>query len=303
MANLFKKQFIVVAGKGGVGKTTISIALAHCAAGRGIRTLLCLSNAPPRYSRLLGGVTLGPKILKIRSNFFVVNLDPVASREEYSFNVLRNHTLHNLIFGSRVVNNFLDAIPGLAEWAILGKATHHALNIVDGRPEYDLVIFDSPATGHGLDVLGLPKAIIESVPTGRILNEAKERVELMSDPNRCEILPVTIPEEMPVNEVIELITELHIRKLSVKRLVINMMPPENSQHLANVLTSIPWKIRHQLLPVEVAVGRHRQREQCLERLAATTSLPMIKLPLLKISELDEAAALHLAKCLDKAISA
>ena len=156
MVDLFDKRFIVVAGKGGVGRTTVSMILGVCAAKMGKRTLVCLTNAPLRYSELLGGVTLEKGIHKANENLHVVNLNPVSSREEYGLMVLPSRTLHRIVFGSRLVNAFFDAVPGLAQWSMLGKATHHALNETDGVPEYDLVVFDSPATGHGLDILSLP---------------------------------------------------------------------------------------------------------------------------------------------------
>ncbi len=115
MDSLLEKKFVVVAGKGGVGRTTVSMALGRCVARHNKRTLVCLANAPLRYSELLGGVALGQEIHQVSNNLFVVNLNPVASREEYGLSVLKNRTLHRIIFGSRIVNAFLDAIPGLAE--------------------------------------------------------------------------------------------------------------------------------------------------------------------------------------------
>jgi len=295
MSDLLERKFIVVAGKGGVGRTTVSMILGLCAAARDLRTLVCLSSAPPRYSELLGGVSLGPEPHRAAENLFVANLDPVSAREEYGLKILRNRTLHRLVFESRVVNGFLDAVPGLAEWAMLGKATFHALNVVGGRPEYDLVVFDSPATGHGLDLLSLPGVIASTVPAGRIREEALLRVALMEDPRRCEVVPVTLAEEMPANEAVELVRALEGRSLSVRRIVVNMLtPPEGEEPGAaeGLDPEADWA-----LPARMELDRLRVQRRCLARLKNELNLPIMGLPRIP-GRLHEASAIRLARHLD-----
>jgi anion-transporting ArsA/GET3 family ATPase len=84
-----------------------------------------------------------------------------------------------------------------------------------------MVIFDSPATGHGLDLLRLPAAIISSVKSGRMRAEAVERQKLLEDETRTAIIPVTLLEQMPVNETIELITSLKNYGLPVGCIIVN----------------------------------------------------------------------------------
>jgi anion-transporting ArsA/GET3 family ATPase len=298
MAHLLDKRFVVVAGKGGVGRTTVALILGRCAERRGRRTLVCLTNAPLRYADLLGGVTLGPEPLPVSDLLHVINLEPRAAREEYGLMVLKNRTLHRLVFGSRVVQAFLDAVPGLAEWAMLGKATFHAMAEVDGRPQYDLVVFDSPATGHGLNVLALPRAIVTAIPAGRMREEAAERVTLMSDPDCSEILPVTIPEELPVNETAELVRGLERLGLPVARLVVNMVEasglPAELERLVEREgggeDAPSW-----LLPVAAAVGRRRFQEHALGRLDEDVPLAQLRLPLIAGEGLDERSVLELSR--------
>lgn len=301
MAGLFDKRFIVVAGKGGTGRTTVALILGRCAERRGRRTLVCLANAPLRYADLLGGVTLGLAPLPVSDKLAVINLEPRAAREEYGLMVLRSRTLHRLVFGSRVVQAFLDAVPGLAEWAMLGKATYHALNGLPDDPEYDTVIFDSPATGHGLNVLALPRAIVSAIPAGRMREEAAARVELMADAERCEILPVTLPEELPVNETGELVAGLGRLGLPVRRLVVNMLAPAGvSEGLADVVSreAAGAALPDWLLPAAAAAGRARSQEHALRRLAGDVGLPQVRLPLYPGDGLDEASLLALSRQFD-----
>lgn len=298
MVDLFDKRFVVVAGKGGVGRTTVSMILGVCAAKLGKRTLVCLTNAPLRYSELLGGVTLQGGIHKANENLHVVNLDPVSAREEYGLMVLPSRTLHRIVFGSRLVNAFFDAVPGLAEWSMFGKATYHALNETDGEPEYDMVVFDSPATGHGLDILALPGAIVASVPAGRMREEAAQRVEIMRDRSRFEVIPVTIPEEMPVSEVLELLEALDERGFPVERVVINMIsasevPGELKDLVGDVESCEP--IPDWLLPSAVEVGARAEHDESMRRLKSLVTVPLIGLPMISRSGLDEGSLLRLAR--------
>jgi anion-transporting ArsA/GET3 family ATPase len=300
MSELYSKRFVVVAGKGGVGRTTLAMALGRCAAGQGRRTLVCLCNAPLRYSRLLGGVALGSEIRQVADRLDAINLEPRAAREEYGLMVLKNRTLHRLVFGSRMVQAFLDAVPGLAEWAMLGKATYHALREIDGLPQYDLVVLDSPATGHGLDVLSLPRAIMSAVPSGRMREEAQRRVSLMEDRERCEVLPVTIPEEMAVNEAIELVVGLRALDLSVERLVVNQV--QTAEHGAVVAERVDaavadGELPEWLMPAAAAVSAQRAQQASIERLTSAVSAEMIQLPALAPGGLDEASLLEIARVL------
>jgi len=301
MKALFDKRFVIVAGKGGVGRTTVSMVIGRLGAERGKRTLVCLTNAPLRYLGLVGGVALGSDIREVAENLHVVNLLPRSAREEYGLMVLRNRTLHRLVFGSRIVCAFLDAVPGLAEWAMLGKATYHALREVGGRPQYDLVVFDSPATGHGLEVLSLPRAIVSAVPSGRMREEAARRVELMSDATRCEVVAVAVPEDMVVNEALELVDGLRALDLDVRRLVINMVRPELvGEEVGRLIDDAssardlpPW-----LLPSAAELGSQRVQRASIARLERGVDAEIIKLPLVPGGSLDEASMMDIARAFE-----
>jgi anion-transporting ArsA/GET3 family ATPase len=292
MSRLLDKRFIIVAGKGGVGRTVVSLVLGELAAKHQKRTLVCLCNAPSRYLDLIGHGVLDEGIRRITSHLDVVNLDPRASQEEYSAMILRNRTIHRLIFGSRIVRVFLDAVPGLAEWAMLGKATFHATRRIDGRPEYDLVVFDSPATGHGLDVLALPRAIMSAVQGGRMREEAQLRIALMEDPQKCEVVPVTIPEEMPINEAVEIVPALKNLGLSVERVVVNMVAPRTvSPELIELVARVDkdGDLPSWLVPAAFAIGHQRAQDENLEKLKSALNLPRISLPMMPAGTFGEAS--------------
>lgn len=302
--SIFDKEFVVVGGKGGVGKTSLTVVLGKLSARRGRRTLICLANAPSRYRALLGGVPLTPDIATIARNLDAVNLEPRASQEEYGRSVLPTRTLHKLVFGSKVVRTFLDAVPGLAEWAMLGKATYHALSSTPEHPKYDIVFFDSPATGHGLDVLALPRAIATSVPAGRIRDEALQRIELLEDPTRTEAVPVTLPEEMPVTETREYIVGLRELHLSVERVIVNrfLSHPPSEGLKAAVEAEDSKNLPEWMHPAAVALGAYASQKHAIERLERNLRVPVAVLPLVREEGLGAADVDILADELEPQIS-
>lgn len=293
---LLERHFVVVGGKGGVGRTVVALALGKLASLSGKKVLVCLCNAPPRYTRLVGGLALGPKAVQVSPNLEVVNLEPRASQEEYGHTVIHNQVLHRIVFGSRIVRAFLDAVPGLSEWALLGKATFHALPDSRGKRDYDLVVFDSPATGHGLDILSLPTTIAASIPSGRMRDEAVARVELLADPARCEVVPVTLAQDIPVREAFEYVSRLREKGLCVRRIVVNRVEQTRLSFQLQGLLKGPEATADYLQPAAVAESAFALQESCLEDLSEM-GLPLIALPLLPQAELDEKSLDDLARAL------
>ena len=133
-----------------------------------------------------------------------VNMTPEASLQEYGRMILKVGALYRAVFGNRYVMSFLRGTPGIESWSLLGKAYYHVNEEQNGRPRYDLVILDGPATGHALDMLRTPHALREMVPPGLMRREADGAWELFTDPERTAFALVSIPEDMPVNETVEL---------------------------------------------------------------------------------------------------
>ena len=158
-------RFVLVTGKGGVGKSTVvsSLAKAHAKAGR--RVLVALCNVKEGLSKLLGCAPLDAEVRPLAPGIWGVNMEPERCVEEYGAMTLHSKTLYSLLFDNRYVRTFLRAVPGLHEWSMLGKAWWHTTETRDdGSFTYDVVILDAPATGHGLDMLRVPKVIVDEPP-------------------------------------------------------------------------------------------------------------------------------------------
>ncbi|HHH30223.1 MAG TPA: anion-transporting ATPase, partial [Polyangiaceae bacterium] len=119
MSALFDREFLFVAGKGGVGKTTVSAALALAAAKRGKRVLVAMCNTKERLSSLLDVQPIGPRNQPILENIDAVNMTPAVALEEYGMMVLKVRSVYKAVFENRFVSAVLRGTPGIEAWAML----------------------------------------------------------------------------------------------------------------------------------------------------------------------------------------
>lgn len=241
MAVLEDKRFLIVTGKGGVGKTTVCAAEAVALASRGKRVLVAMCNAKERLSAMLGSELIGSEVTPVMPNVWAVNMDPERAIEEYGMLTLKSKTLYKVLFDNKYVRTFFRAVPGLHDWTLLGKAWWHTTETLpNGAWKYDVVILDAPATGHGLDMLRVPKVIVDVVPPGILRRDAERAVQLFQDPNACSVVLVTLPEEMPTTETIELARSLTEElRIPIGRVVVNgVLPPLFSKDERDALVGL-----------------------------------------------------------------
>jgi anion-transporting ArsA/GET3 family ATPase len=241
MSTLADKRFVLVTGKGGVGKTTVCAAEALALAAKGKRVLVAMCNAKERLSAMLGAPPIGHEVVPVGKNVWAVNMLPEKALEEYGILVLKSRALYKTLFDNAYVRTFLRAVPGMQEWTMLGKAWWHTTETrADGSFKYDVVILDAPATGHGLDMLRVPKVIIDVVPPGLLRRDAERAWALFQNAETCAIVLVTLPEELPTTETIELAASLTGMGLPIGRVVVNqVLPPLFSKDERSALEAAP----------------------------------------------------------------
>jgi anion-transporting ArsA/GET3 family ATPase len=308
MSTLADKRFVIVTGKGGVGKTTVCAAEALALSAQGKRVLVAMCNAKERLSTMLGVAPIGPSIAKVAENVWAVNMLPEMALEEYGALVLHSRALYKTLFDNRYVRTFLRAVPGMQEWAMLGKAWWHTTETLGkgqtGPPKYDVVILDAPATGHGLDMLRVPKVIVNVVPAGLLRRDADRAWALLQDPSACAIVLVTLPEEMPTTETIELAAALSEMGLSVGRVIVNgVLPPIFSRDERAALEGLEGLAAFEVrTPGDSALyasrdraARERAQAESLNRLSRELPVAPAFLPLLFEDAANPNAIRQLAK--------
>lgn len=208
--NLFKRRVVIISGKGGVGKSTITAALARLASLQGKKVLVVELAGQCNMAMLLGGEVAGYQEVERQPNLFTLSVTPEQSMEEYLTREMHSKKLYQLIFRNRYVGPFLSAVPGLEDLVSIGKVMDlERSRDRSGKPVWDLILVDAPATGQGLNLLRVPKAMMEMTRVGPFYSNTRLIHEMLLDPHRTVLNLVTLAEEMPVNETIEMFRQVH----------------------------------------------------------------------------------------------
>ena len=207
---LFERRLIIVTGKGGVGKTTLACALALGASSTGKKVLLAEVDSKNTIARLFHIPALSYKETEIHQNVWGLSINPVSCIREYLSLQLRISRLANALTDIPLAQQFINVSPGLGELMTLGKIWHmeQLKNDSNTGSQYDLIILDAPAAGHGTPFLQVPKAAISAVHFGPIHTNSRRIWDLLGDAKKTALMMVTLPEEMPVKETIEFHTQI-----------------------------------------------------------------------------------------------
>jgi anion-transporting ArsA/GET3 family ATPase len=301
--SLFDKRLILVCGKGGVGRSTVAAALASTCAQRGRKTLLIEANANDRFGTYFGKTPVGTAVTPLGPNLAGVNTTPAAALAEYGMMILKFKTVYDMVFENRITKAFLRAIPGLDDYAVLGKVWFHTTEQKKGKPVWDTVVFDMPASGHSLSMLRIPWVIVDTVPEGPLTRDARTIQALLRDTARTAVVLVTLAEEMPTSEVRELETKL-VSQLAIKpqHLIVNQVYPDRfppsspASRVLDALVSEPPP--PELVPLvghaDLLRSRRALNQRYLAELSHTVAAPMIELPMLFAPELGPPHVAQLA---------
>lgn len=226
--NHLDRRVQVVTGKGGVGRTTIAAALAVDAAQRGLRTLLLEVDAPDSAARLLEVEPAVDTPREVEDRLWLCRMTPGGSLKEYALMILKFRVLYLVVFENPLVRYLLRSIPSLGEFTMLGKAWFHSTQTdPSGRFLYDRVIIDAPATGHALSFLSLARTVADVSPPGRMRQASERMANMIEDEEDTCMHVVALPEEMPVNEGLELVVAARGRlRMTLGFGIVNrMLPP------------------------------------------------------------------------------
>ncbi len=268
------QPFLVVTGKGGVGKSVVAASLGQVLAKAGRRVLVIEVDPRENVHQLFGVPPSGGHVVAIDHNLHLQNLKPRQALDELVRRHLGSGLVARQILKSETYHQLSEGAPGLREVGVLDYAVGRTTARGEDRlGPFDVVVLDAPATGHGVSLLAAPKLVSEVVASGPVGEKAAELAAFLADPRRLAAVVVTLAEEMPVDEALEL------RRSMLERLghgpdllVVNGLYPPLSAALAKAKAGD-----------EAALGVWRQRravnDRELRRLADHWQGPRVELPL------------------------
>lgn len=275
----------VVLGKGGVGKSTVSAALAFAAHHAGKRVLAVELDAQGGLSSALHAPPSEPgQIVAIPSGISFAVFEGSAALAEYLSHVVRLGSVLNVVFSHPLYKAFVAAAPGLRELLVIGKVRDELVLQKDGdRPRWDTLVLDAGTSGHALEHLRMPAAAAEAFGSGRVHRESRRVAGFLEDPARTRVHVVATPEEMPVLEAIEVIATLRELRLPLGELVMNGCrdrAPADAAAVLELLAREPSSpARSALSDVgRRALGWERVQEDAIREAEARTGLTPLRLP-------------------------
>jgi anion-transporting ArsA/GET3 family ATPase len=305
---VFDRRLVIVTGKGGVGKSAVAMAIALAASRRRRRTLLVEMTATPALGERLGlSRPLDSEPSSVSASLAACRLDPREALETFIRSLVPIGLFARRLLGSQSFQTLVAAAPGIDEFLALYRLAGWEAERRSGtrRPRYDLIVVDAHATGHSLPLLSAPETFLRMVPVGPFADIARRLRALVADATRTAVAVVAVPEEMAVNETIELHRHLAGElRLPVVRPIVNAVPPERwspaeERIICNGIGQLPqWQPFAAAVRFELA--RRRAAEAHIARLRSALGLDPVRLPYLFTTSLSVDAVGPLADALNVA---
>ena len=275
---------LLVAGKGGVGKTTVGACLALAATKLGYDVLLVELEGYSSLASLFDTDDLGYEPVEVEvanGRLRLAQFRPDDVLERYLDDAGLGLLVRRLS-RTGAVDVVAAATPGIRDLVTLGKVRQ-----LEQTKAADLIIVDAPASGHARSLLTTPRAMADSAESGRIRDQADQILDMFADPTRCQVLLVTLAEETPVTETIETAFELEERvDIKLGPVIVNSVWPPLpglARSLARASSDLDDKARS---AAEFRQARVADQQGEIERLAAELPLDQIHLPYLFTADLD-----------------
>jgi anion-transporting ArsA/GET3 family ATPase len=255
--NLLERRLLLVTGKGGTGKTTVTAALAEAALASGRRVLVCEMAGRAVLPEVYGRAPADRGVVQLSPGLWQLSLDPADALREWLRRQPGGAAVAAVLMGSATFQHFVAAGPGVKELVTMGK-----LGDLVGSGRYDVVVVDAPASGHVVGLVTAPRTFAQIARGGVIRRDAAALWELVRDRRRTGYVGVALPEEMAVRELLELDAGLTAEiGRGLDRAVVNEVWPDrfdedDAARLREVRDHVTD--RHEIALLETALAAHRR---------------------------------------------
>ena len=290
-------RIVIVAGKGGVGKTTVTAALATAATRTGMSVLIVEVEGKSGLAACFDRQPLTYEEQELRPGLRARTLTPDEALLEY----LEDHGMRRIsrrLTASGALDVVSTAVPGMKDILVLGK-----VKALERAGAADLIVIDAPAAGHAISFLTSARGLLDAVRVGPVRKQAADVVELLRAPARCQVMLVTVPEETPVTELVETAFAIEDRAgVALGPVVVNSCVEDLNGTAGARWTAASVRAEaertgtplrdEQVVALTSAAGfrsdwYERQQVQCA-RLAERLPLPQIRLPFLFTADIGPA---------------
>lgn len=311
-AGIGTRRLIFVTGKGGVGKTVVTAALAGLLARHGHRVLCIELCEVPSLGPLMGVESPSYKPVQVADGIACARYTPAECLEEYGLMKLKLRGLYDLVFRNAFVKTLVEMMPGAEELLVIGKIGYmvQSARRLGSRSPYDILLVDAPPSGQGAGLFTFPQTVLAAVGAGPVAREMKLVRDLLTDPEETAGIVVTNPEELAVDEAIELADTLAgqaglpLVGLVVNKCLVTGAGGTAGREIARVWVNSRRTRRDLSSPYPLVSGALQvfqveefQRQEIL-RLSTRTKLPMLELPWLAFDRPSEEDLMRLAAGLE-----
>jgi len=286
LPGLLGRRVVFLLGKGGVGTSSVSAALALAASDTGISVLAMEADTRAPMANAFGVKSAFEPVM-VSERLFVMVLEGRHALEEYLKLVIPARAVMRAVFSSRLYQFFVNAAPGLKELMMLGKVYYEAERKLGGRDHWDLIVVDGPASGQALSLLKMPTAAQQTFGDSVVGREAGNIIRALRDDRETAVVLVTTPEPLPISETLE--TAATLREIGIKPAAIIF----NRTRTPNFSNRDVAKLKEHLIATGRAsdaeylgkiakseLDRASQADKALAQLRAETDAPVIELPLM-----------------------